>query len=494
MDTNWLIIWPPLLVFMGAAVGVLTGIFLKQKRFTVLVSLLGLLLAFVINLLFFFKGAPLTAFGESFWVDGNATMLNLVIIIATAMTLLLSLDAPEGWSDFEYYPLLLFSATGAMIMAGAGDFVTLLLGLEILSLPVYVLSAWRTNDPASEAAGIKYFLLGAFASAFFIYGIALYYGATGSVSLLSAPTLLHGASSPHLLLASLAGAFLLAGMGFKAALAPFHQWTPDIYIGAPTPVTAFMSVVVKAAAFIALVRISAFVFPYLSGSIHDALALLVGLTLLFGNFGALIQTRLKALLAYSAVAHAGYLGLGVLGAMAAYPTFGELATGTHSAAGDTAVVWYLLAYTFMNLGAFAVLHLLERRNAQSDDIASLAGLGQRAPLLAATLTVFLLSLAGIPPLAGFIAKVLVFQSAFAAGYSGVAVVGILTSVVGLYYYLRVIITMYFTDPVGDARESDTQLRALPQTFRYLLLVCVAMTVILGVLPGIFLGLLEHARF
>ena len=473
MDINWLVISPPLVLVITASLGVLLGIGFKSTRPVAYLSLAGVLVALAFNAQLFGRAEPLSAFGLRYLADNSALGLNTLILLGTALALLISFDAVENsLGGYEYYPLMLLSATGALVMAGAGDLITLLLGLEILSLPVYVLSAWRSDSRDSEEAGMKYFLLGAFASAFLIYGIALMYGATGHFTYAEIVQALQGDGFSQGALATLGGAFILGGLAFKAAFAPFHQWSPDVYTGAPTPVTAFMSVVVKAAAFAALLRIFATVYPNLNTSLLQALAILVALTLVVGNLVALVQTSLKRLLAYSAVAHAGYLGLALLAA---------------DGSGTQAVVWYLTAYTFMNVGAFAVLSLLTDSNDRGDDLERLAGLGKTRPYLAAALALFLLSLAGIPPLAGFVGKILVFQAALEAGYISLAVIAILTSIVAAYYYVRVIAFMYFRD--AEYKDIGTK-----STFTGVAIAAAAAgTVLLGFFPGWWYGLLEATQ-
>ncbi len=469
MDINWLVVSSPLALLLTASIGVLAGLNFKSTRPVAFLSLAGVLVAMVLNARLFGSAEPLSAFGLRYLADTNALAFNTLILLGTALVLLLSVDAVErGLGGYEFYPLILLSATGGMVMAAAGDFITLLLGLEILSLAVYVLSAWRQDARASEEAGMKYFLLGAFASAFLIYGIALMYGATGQFTYLGVVQQLQTEGFSQGVLATLGGAFVLGGLAFKAAFAPFHQWSPDVYTGAPTPVTAFMSVVVKAAAFAALLRVFTLVYPNLDGALTQALVVLVALTLIIGNFAALAQRSVKRLLAYSAVAHAGYLGLALLAA---------------DTVGGEAIIWYLTAYTFMNVGAFAVLSLLTDRKDQGDDLERFAGLGKTRPYLAFAMALFLLSLTGIPPLAGFIGKIFVFQAALQAGYTSLAIIAILTSIVAAIYYVRVIAVMYFRDPETTEVGSKSALTGVAIALAAL------GTVALGVLPGWWYGLL-----
>ncbi len=479
---SFAVIGPAVVMLIFAMVTLLFSVFEVDRRANAGLALIGVGTAAVFALHNLMKGqygAAEVGFGMRYMADTPATAFTLVILLGTALAILVSeadltrlnLDRPE------YYPLMLLSATGAIVLASAGDLITLLLGLEIMSLAVYALAAWRQGSSSSEEAGIKYFLLGAFASALLIYGIALTFGASGRFDYASIAAAFTAPGFDAHVLGLLGGMMLLAGLGFKVAFAPFHQWAPDVYTGAPTPVTTYMAVVVKTAAFAALLRIAATVFAALgTGALGELLPLvlgiLIGATLIVGNFGALLQTGVKRMLAYSAVAHAGYLGLAVLAA---------------DGIGTTAAIFYLSAYTFMTAGAFAVLSAITNAEDRGDEIDRFAGLAARRPFLAASLAVFLLSLAGIPPLAGFIGKVLVFQAAIASGYVALAVLGIVTSVVAVVYYARVVVAMYF-------RESEYVAdRPLAGTLRTAIAVALVGTVALGLLPGFWYGLLERGQ-
>ena len=467
-DIGWAPLWPPLLLLITASVGLLFALFRPGGRSVALLSLLGLAGALVVNLILFQQGRSgevATGFGLRYLADLPATGFNFVILLGTALAILLSYDYLErtGLDHPEYYPLMLFAATGAMVMAAAGDFIVLLLGLEIMSLAVYVLSAWR-HSRQSEEAGMKYFLLGAFASAIFIYGIALLYGATGAfhyAGIASSLTGLAGAApgQPR-------GVLILGGLAFKAALAPFHQWAPDVYTGAPTPVTAFMSVVVKAAAFAALLRVAVLFFP-VSSLVSLALAVLVALTMVIGNFaGAAAGGEADARLL-----RGGPRGL---------PRPGGAGCWHCRHPGGALVSRRLRAY---HIGAFAVLVLLGDRDDRGDDLGRLAGLGRQRPGLALAMTVFLLSLAGIPPLAGFMGKVLVFQAAIEAGYLWLAILGIVTSVAAVAYYFRVITYMYFREPEHSPPEFRSRATGLAIGLAAL------GTILFGIFPGWWLQLI-----
>jgi len=463
IDIHWSVLAPAIALLVTAAVTLFIALFGRDSRGAAGAALIGVITAGVFTLAQLLSGeANAASFGLRYLGDVPALTLTLVILLGTVAAVLVSWDQLQrgGMEHPEYYPLMLLSALGAVVMASAGDLITLILGLEIMSLPVYALSAWRTRDRQSEEAGMKYFLLGAFGSAILIYGAALVYGAAGSFVYGDVAAAL---SSGNLtLLATLGGALVLAGLGFKAALAPFHQWAPDVYTGAPTPVVTFMTVVIKIGAFAALLRLATVVFPALQPWLLTALAVMVALTLVVGNFSALMQRGVKRMLAYSSVAHAGYLGLALLAT-------------DHG--GVAAAAFYLTAYAFMNAGAFAVLSLISDANDHGDDLERFAGLAKRRPWLAAVMTLFMLSLGGIPPLVGFAGKVLVFQAVIDAGYVWLAVLGIATSIVALVYYFRVVAYMYFRESAYEPpafRSGATQVA---------IALALAGTLLLGVFPG-----------
>jgi len=471
---------PAVTLLAFAMLTLLFGVFSRERAALGALALTGVAAALVFAGYLWLEssatGVARSALGGAYLGDGLAASFTFVLLLGTGLAVLLA-DAHLARLDLdhpEFHPLLLLAACGALVLVSAGDLVTLLLGLEIMSLAVYVLAAWRERSRPSEEAGMKYFLLGAFASAILVYGIALTYGATGRFDFagIAAAVAAPDFGAHGLLL--LGAAFLLVGLGFKVAFAPFHQWAPDVYTGAPTPVTAFMSVVVKTAAFGALLRVTTTLMEALGpgplGEVLPALlAVLVGLTLVVGNFGALLQSGVKRMLAYSAVAHAGYVGLAVLAG-------GE--------AGMRAAGLYLLAYTLTTLVAFAVLLSLMDDADHGDRLERLAGLGRRRPWLAAALGAAMLSLAGFPPFAGFVGKVVVFQAAIAAGHVALAVLAIATSVVAVVYYARVVTTMYLRDPDGHPASA----RRVGARTATVLAVGVSGVLLLGLFPGGWLDL------
>jgi NADH-quinone oxidoreductase subunit N len=331
----------------------------------------------------------------------------------------------------EFYVLIMFSISGMQLMAQAADLMVVFLALELLSIPLYVLAAFARQRSDSEEAGLKYFLLGAFSTGFVVFGIALVFGATGATSLGGiASTVLAGTFTKGLLLAG--AGLILVGFSFKVAAVPFHMWTPDVYQGAPTPVTGFMAVGAKAAGFAALLRVFIAAFPVISGDMVPVLWGLAALTMVVGNVVAISQTNIKRMLAYSSIAHAGY----ILMALVAYgiPKVSQDAIAS--------ALFYLVTYAITSFGSWAVVIALEKGEGKGLEIADFAGLGHKRPVLAAAMTVFMLSLTGMPPTLGLVGKFYLFRTAIEGGFIGLAVIGVLTSLVSAYYYLRVVVTMY----------------------------------------------------
>jgi NADH-quinone oxidoreductase subunit N len=418
-------------------------------------------------------------------LDTTGIFLAGVVVIATLFVLLLSADylRREGLEAPEYLALLLLSAMGMLVMTAANDLIVVFLALEILSIPLYVLAAFDRRRLGSQEAGIKYFVLGAFSSAVFLYGAALVYGATGTTSL----TGIDGFLAGNVLLEDgtlLAGiALVLVGIGFKIAVAPFHMWTPDVYQGAPTPVTGFMASATKVAGFAALIRVFLVAFPLFRDTWRPALGILAILTLAVGSIAALVQTDVKRMLAYSSIAHAGYVLIGVTAAAG---------DGTEVAErGIQAALLYLLVYAFMTIGAFAVVMVVARPSHDArhtlDDYHLLAN---RSPVLAGMLAFFLLAQAGVPLTGGFIAKLEVFSAATEAGAYYLVIAGVVAAVIAAYIYLRIVVTMFAgeelpTEP-GPARHRIDPAAALVLT------VSAAAVLAIGIAPAWFLDLARDA--
>jgi len=406
----------------------------------------------------------------------------LLLSCLVAFSYLESLRATRG----EFYALALFSAAGMCLLAQATDLIVVFISLEVMSLAVYALCAYLRRGRRPAEAAFKYFILGSFASAIFLYGAALAFGATGSTRLADVAAALRGGATPATALLYAAVALLAAGFSFKVAAVPFHMWVPDVYDGAPAPVTGFMAAGVKAAAFATLVRILVAGFGDASAALgphgwRDLVVWLAVLTMLVGNLLAIPQRSVKRMLAYSSIAHAGYL----LVAVASMAGSGPRASATEG------LLFYLASYAATVIGAFAVVAIIERRllaGGTGDDLSSWAGLSDRHPGLAAAMSLFMISLAGIPPTAGFMAKLTVFRSAIEAGLAPLAIFGVLTSVAGLYYYLRVVVYVYMY-PAGKT-EGPPMGRIVSAGVA--IAGCALLVLWLGIQPGSFAALTQSA--
>jgi NADH-quinone oxidoreductase subunit N len=410
------------------------------KWITPLLTALGLLVTLGINLSQ--GGRVQTAFNNMVVMDNFTVFMNTIFLasalggVALAYDYLKRMDMERG----EYYVLLLFSTCGMLLMSSAYDLIMVFLALELLSIPLYVLAGFARPRPDSEESALKYFLLGAFASGFTLYGIALVFGATAHTGLADIFASLKGNSPVNLPLLLPGAGLLLVGLGFKVAAAPFHRWTPDVYQGAPSPVSGFMSIAVKAAGFAALLRVLVLALPSLSVDITPVLWGLAALTMLVGNVIALAQTNIKRLLAYSSIAHAGYL------LMALVP-YGNQVVSKDTVA---SLLFYLIGYGLSTLGAWAVVIALEQAEGRGLNLEDYAGLGRKHPLLAFSMLIFMLSFAGIPLTLGFWGKFYLFRTAVLGGFYWLALIGLLTSVLSAYYYLRVVMMMFM-------REGDPQI-------------------------------------
>ena len=413
-------------------------------------------------------------------VDGFSVFARMIILVATALGLLVGQGylRREHVEGPEYHALLLMSASGMLLMTSANDLIVVFLALEILSIALYVLAAFDRRRLESQEAGLKYFVLGSFSSAVFLYGVAMIYGATGTTALTGIADFLatNTVFSSGLLLAGFA--LLLVGLGFKVAAVPFHMWTPDVYQGAPSPVTAFMSAGAKAAGFAALLRVFATAFDTYSADWRPLVWVLAVASLLVGSVVAIVQEDVKRMLAYSSISHAGYILMGFQ---------------AHSGRGVASALFYLFTYTFMVVGSFAVVTVVGRRGDRRHRLDDYRGLGSRQPLLAGALTLFLLAQAGVPLTSGFVAKFNVFSATVEAEEYALAFVGVVTTVIAAYFYLRLIVLMYMTAPTDEAEgaEAPSAFDLDPSTAFAVALACVA-TVVLGVLPGAFIDFARDA--
>jgi NADH-quinone oxidoreductase subunit N len=458
---SWLSILPLSAIAIGAMIVLLAGVRITDDDsagmgFIALTTLLAALICVLLAL-----GENQFNFAGSLVTDDYAGFFEAMILFAAALTVAMSIEyaADAGLAGAEYYGLLLFATLGMMLMAAAGDLIIVFLGLETMSIAIYPLVGLMRREARSSEAAMKYFLLGAFSTGFLLYGVALIYGATGTIRLepLRA-AIVANPSQPYLLLGI---GLMLIGFGFKVAAAPFHMWSPDAYEGAPTPITAFMAVGVKLAAFAAFIRIFMVYLLPLSADWTGALWIIAALTMTVGNTVALVQANIKRMLAYSAIAHAGYMIVG----MAASP----------SQTAGAALIYYLLAYAVTSLGAFAIVIALERIGGPTL-ISDYRGLSRRHPGLAAAMALFMLSLTGVPPLAGFVGKFYLFAAGLDAGLVWLVIIAVLNSVISAYYYIGIIVAMYM-------QEGEVEVK--PMNARPGLLISVAIATAAVVMIGLF---------
>lgn len=470
------VLMQPALVFGWAMVLLVMDLFITDKRTTGWLALGGVV---AIGLLGMLQLRPDSAFvataSDMIGIDNYALTFNWIFLGVAAISILLSLDylPKQGIERGEYYVLMLF-ATGAMMLLAQGlDLIVLFLGLELLSITLYVLAGFAYPRISSEEAAMKYLLIGAFAAGFLVFGIALVYGATGTsnLALINSALAQNRVSADDRMILLIGTALVIVGFGYKIAMAPFHMWTPDVYEGSPTPVTAFMSVGTKAAGFAALARFLLLAVPAERATWLPALAVLAAITLIVGNVAALAQTNVKRMLAYSSVGHAGYILTGML-------------AGTN--AGVASMLFYLVAYAFTNLGAFAVLIALEKRGEAAWDLDDLAGLWSRDKFLTVVMTLCMLSLAGVPLTAGFFGKFYVFTAAWEAGLVWLVIVGVVASAIAAFFYLRIVAQMFMRDPVRDVQPQ------LPRSLSIGLVVAMIGILLFGIIPTPIVALAEQS--
>jgi NADH-quinone oxidoreductase subunit N len=415
---------------------------------------------------------PGLAFGGMLRIDGFATFFRILVMGVGILAILPSYgflrrhEAETG----EYHSLLLFSIVGQSLMASANDLFIIFIGLEISSIASYVLAGYLRDDKRANEAALKYFLLGSFATGFFLYGIAVVYGSTGIVDLSAIHSLLAGDGGDHRVMMGVAAALMFVGLAFKVSAAPFQMWAPDVYQGAPSPVSAFLSAGPKAAAFAIFLRIFMTAFAPIGRGWEPLVWASALLSMCIGNFAALRQSNIKRMLAYSSIAHAGYVMVALTSA-----------SGVHASSdtGAAAAMFYLASYAFMNIGAFAVVSHLSGKAEKYQSIEDFAGLAQRQPFTAAMLSIFLLSLIGVPLTGGFFGKLYIFKAALDAQLNWLTVLGLLNSAVAAYYYLRILVMMYMRDPADDAPAAEP----LTPSFRLALLLPALGTLFLGIFPS-----------
>ena len=467
-----LIALAPVLVLSVFAMGVLVldlwaG---KNKTLLMFVSLVGLLMTAISA--FAKHPIPAFAFTDSYTVDHLSLFFICIFTLSSALTILLSSEynEREGIKAGEYYPLILLCTVGMILLASSTDMIMIFLGIEIVSICLYVLAGIRRDHPASNEAALKYFLLGAFATGFLLYGMTLVYGSTGSTNLFKIAEFIKSDSAQSNPLLLMGIVLLVIGFGFKVAAAPFHMWAPDVYQGAPTPVTAFMAVGPKAAAFAAFFRVFSEAVPDLALSWEILLCTIAVLSMVVGNLGAIMQTNIKRMLAFSSISHAGYLLIAVI---------------SKSSLSGSSLLFYMLSYAFTTFGAFGIIILLGRKGEENLELENYSGLAYKHPLMALSMTVFLLSLGGLPPFAGFVAKFYIFNAAIEEGFVTLVIIAVLNSAISFYYYLKVVVFMYMKEA-----ESEFQISLTPMTLFVVILGLIG-TIELGIFPDTIISLTTH---
>jgi len=427
-------------------------------------SLLALIAAIAASVYAYTHAGP--AFGGMLLVDGFATFFRVLVLGVGILTILPSYKflRRQDAETSEYHALLLYSIAGQCLMVAANELIMIFLGLEISSIASYILAGYLRDDKRANESALKYFLLGSFATGFFLYGVAFIYGSTGTVNLSAVHTALTGPNAPSIVFVGVAAALMFVGLGFKVSASPFQVWAPDVYQGAPTPVTAFLSAGPKAAAFAVFFRIFMTAFEPIASGWEPLVWISALLSMTIGNFAALMQANVKRLLAYSSIAHAGYV---------------MVALTARSDVGTAAAMFYLAAYAFMNIGAFAVVSHLSGKGERYQNVDDFAGLGQKQPMTAAMLSIFLLSLIGVPLTGGFFGKFYIFKAALESHLVWLTVLGLLNSAVAAYYYLRLLVVMYMREP----SEATTNAEPLSPGLSAALILPALGTLVLGIFPS-----------
>ncbi|MDE0847382.1 MAG: NADH-quinone oxidoreductase subunit N [Nitrospinaceae bacterium] len=442
----------------------------RNKTLLVFISLVGLLMTAISA--FAKNPIPAYSFNDSYIVDHLSLFFICIFTISSALAILLSVEynEREGIRAGEYYALILFCTVGMILLASSTDMIMIFLGIEIVSICLYVLAGIRRDNLRSNEAALKYFLLGAFATGFLLYGMTMVYGSTGHTNLFKIAEVVQNQSAQSNPLLLMGLVLLIIGFGFKIASVPFHMWAPDVYQGAPTPITAFMAVGPKAAAFAAFFRVFAETFPEMAPSWEIILSTIAVLSMFFGNLGAIMQTNIKRMLAFSSISHAGYILMAVI---------------AKNSLGASSLLFYMLAYAFTTFGIFGIIILLGRKGEENLEIENYSGLAYRHPILALSMTVFLLSLGGLPPFAGFIAKFYIFSAAIQEGLVTLVIIAVLNSAISFYYYLKVVVFMYMKEP-----EAEFKISLTPLTL-FVVFIGVTVTISLGIFPGSIIALASH---
>ncbi len=465
---NFSSIWPEVILTAIAIMILILDFFVRKENKSLLgyLSVLGLLALIPVAVMTVDTD---TSFGGMVKADGFAAFFNVIFLISAIFTILISIDYTKKMNiqRGEYYSLTLFATLGMMVMASANDFVNLYVGLETMAISFYVLVAIRVDNRKSVEGALKYFVLGALSSGILLYGISFAYGFSGTTSLsgIASISTKLSSQSPFLLLAL---ALIIVGFGFKIAAFPFHIWSPDAYEGAPVPVAGFLSVGSKAAAFAVFLRVFVAAFPAFHGHWVDLLWMLSAATMVYGSVVAISQRNIVRMLAYSSIAHAGVMLMGLL---------------VYNDIGAAGILYYLLVYTFMNLGAFTVITMFVRKDGKGTEISDYRGLAATRPLMAFLLALFLLSLAGVPPTGGFTAKFFILAAVISARYYWLAAIGVLSTVIALFFYAKVIFYMYMKEP-----EEAEDLPVMGAAYSVVLILTALGTIVTGVYPAPFMDI------
>lgn len=461
-DINWFVIYPEIIICITAALVLVVDLILPEKYKWVLaaISFIGVIIA--MQLVFRNFSRPGSAFFGMIVNDSAGSYFKTIFCLGTMLTIFLSVtyQRREFPRTGEFYTLILLATFGMMVMASAVDLIAIFVGLEMMSIPLYVLAGIYQNRYRSSEAAMKYFLLGAFASGFLLYGVAFIYGAFGTTNLNLITALIASGKGYSVFYVAVGMILVLIGLAFKAGAVPFHMWIPDVYEGAPAPATAFMSAGPKAAAIIALLRIFVVNVPVID--LTNLFWILAVITMTWGNILAITQNNVKRMLAYSSIAHVGYILI-------------ALAVGGE--AGFSSAAFYLFAYTLMNIGAFAIIVLFAEREEFYENISDYAGFGSKFPFAAITMTIFMASLGGIPGTIGFMGKFMIFKAAIQNGFIWLAVIGVLNSVVSIYYYLRIVVTMYMR--TGEERVAEI---AISPSLMVAIIITIIGVVYIGIFP------------
>jgi NADH-quinone oxidoreductase subunit N len=449
---------------------VLDALIVNSSRITFIFSAITLLISGILGISTF--GLHGIGFNGMVTGGGFAAYFDILFSIGGLLTILTSRQylQRENIEHDEFYSLVLFAVAGMMLIAHSNHLLILFIGIEVMSVSFYILSGYMRNNAKSVESSLKYFLLGAFATGFLVYGIALIYGSTGSMDYNQIALNINNNALNFPALLPIGVALIVIGLSFKAAAFPFHQWAPDVYQGAPTIVTAFMSTAGKAAAFAAFIPIVTVLMPSAPAKLQMIFAVMSAATMLIGNISALAQSNIKRMLAFSSVAHAGYIMMGLV---------------SGSQYGYGGIVFYLTAYMFMQIGSFIIVAILERNGEKYLELSDYAGLSKRHPVLAAFMAIFMLSLAGIPPFAGFFGKYFLFTAAIDAGFLWLTLVGVLSSIISVYFYIGLIVKMYFTEPEGQREDNEVGMSGLS------LIITIAGVIVLGILPSGILSIASN---